>query len=72
MEKYTPHFVGSEARVTESVVAASGGPKMDVSFWNVMASSTHGTWLSPFGTRHRLHYMITRLTDADHEKVKVD
>ena len=45
----------------------------------LVASSTHGeanrqcwTWLSPTGTRHRLDYMITRLTDADHGKVKVD
>ena len=34
MEKCTPHFLGSEARVNESVIAASGGPKMDMSFWN--------------------------------------
>ena len=37
---------------------------------NQIASA--GTWLSPFGNRHRLDYMITRLTDADHKKVKVD
>ena len=30
------------------------------------------TWLSSFGTRHRLDFLITRLTDADHGKVKVD
>ena len=30
------------------------------------------TWLSPFGTRHRLEFLITHLTDADHGKVKVD
>ena len=30
------------------------------------------TWLSPFGTRHRLDYMTTRQTDADHGRVKVD
>ena len=45
----------------------------------LLAISAHGeanrqcwTWLSPFGTRLRLHYMITRRTDADHGKVKVD
>ena len=45
----------------------------------LVATSTHGeanrqcwTWLSPFGTRHRLDYMIARQTDADHGKVRVD
>ena len=44
-----------------------------------VAISTHGeanrqcwTWLSPFKTRHRLDYMITRQTDADHGKARVD
>ena len=41
----------------------------------LVAMSTHGeanrqcwTWLSLFKTRHRLDYMITRETDADHGK----
>ena len=45
----------------------------------LVSTSTHGeanrrcwTWLSPFKTRHRLDYMITRQTDADHGKVRFD
>ena len=45
----------------------------------LVAISKHGkvnrqcwTWLSPFKTRDRLDYMITRQTDADHGKVRVD
>ena len=45
----------------------------------LVASSTHGeanrqcwTWFSPFGNRHCMDYMIKRLKDADHRKVKVD
>ena len=45
----------------------------------LVAMSTRGeanrqcwTWLSPFKTRHRLDCMITRQTDADHGKVRVD
>ena len=44
-----------------------------------MATSTHGeacrrcwTWLSPLKTRHRLDHTITRQTDADHGKLRVD
>ena len=40
----------------------------------LVATSTRQcwTWLSPFKARHRLDYMITRQTDADTGKVRVD
>ena len=45
----------------------------------LVATATHGeanrqcwAWLSPSGARHRLDYIITHQTDADHGKVRVD
>ena len=83
MEKWTQHFLGLGMQVAEFVIGEkwtqNGLDLLEMSRSNLVAISTHGeanrqcwTWLSPFKTKHRLDNMITRQTDADHGKVRVD
>ena len=84
MEKWTQHFLGLDMQVAEFVIGEKWTPNghelLEFLRSNQhVAISTDGEanrqcwiWLWPFKTKHRLDYMITRQTDADHGKVRVD